>query len=129
MQSVFGALLTAGYAAAAATAAAAAPQQVSESVEGELTKSFAGTEAVAQQYPQYASQITAAAKESFLKGDTWAYSAGLIAVLLGAALVFFMFPRKDEEQSLLAQYQAADAAEVAGGPATKEVRDVRQPAQ
>jgi MFS transporter, DHA2 family, multidrug resistance protein len=129
MQSVFGALLTAGYAAAAATAAAAAPQQVSESVEGELTKSFAGAEAVAQQYPQYASQITAAAKESFLKGDTWAYSAGLIAVLLGAALVFFMFPRKDEEQSLLAQYQAADAAEVAGGPATKEVRDVRQPAQ
>jgi MFS family permease len=129
MQSVFGALLTAGYAATAATAAAAAPQQVSESVEGELTKSFAGAEAVAQQYPQYASQITAAAKESFLKGDTWAYSAGLIAVLLGAALVFFMFPRKDEEQSLLAQYQAADAAEVAGGPATKEVRDVRQPAQ
>src|SRR4029078_12088328 len=102
---------------------------ITTTVEGELTKSFAGAEAVAQQYPQYASQITAAAKESFLKGDTWAYSAGLIAVLLGAALVFFMFPRKDEEQSLLAQYQAADAAEVAGGPATKEVRDVRQPAQ
>ena len=28
---------------------------------------------VAQQYPQYASQITAAAKQSFLEGDQWAY--------------------------------------------------------
>ena len=36
---------------------------------------------VAQQYPQYASQITAGAKQSFLDGDQWAYTAGLVAVL------------------------------------------------
>src|SRR5690242_4987946 len=44
MQSIFGALLTAGYASAAAAAIAAAPNggQVSDSVQGELTKSFAG---------------------------------------------------------------------------------------
>ena len=29
-----------------------------------------------EQYPQYASQITAAAKQSFLDGDQWAYTAG-----------------------------------------------------
>ena len=100
MQSIFGALLTAGYAAAAAAAIAAAPNsaQINDDVQNQLTKSFAGAEAVAQQYPQYASQITAAAKQSFLDGDQWAYTAGIVAVVLGAVLVFFMFPRKDEEQ-------------------------------
>src|SRR6185436_6435603 len=88
MQSIFGALLTAGYAAAAAAAIAAAPNsaQINGDVENQLTKSFAGAEAVAQQYPQYADQITAAAKSAFLQGDDWAYSAGVVAVLLGAVL-------------------------------------------
>jgi len=110
MQSIFGALLTAGYAAAAATAIAGAPnnQQVNDSVQNQLTKSFAGAEAVAQQYPQSASQITAAAKHSFLDGADWAYTAGLVAVLLGAALVFFLFPRKHDEQQLLERYHAQD---------------------
>ena len=112
MQSIFGALLTAGYAASAAAAIAAAPnsQQINENVQGELTKSFAGAEGVAQQYPQYADQITAAAKQSFLNGDQWAYTAGIVAVLLGAVLVWFLFPKRDEEQRLLAGYEAEDAA-------------------
>ena len=110
MQSIFGALLTAGYAAAAATAIAASNDQVNQSVQNQLTKSFAGAEAIAQQYPQNASQITAAAKQSFLDGADWAYTAGLIAVLLGAVLVFFLFPRKDAEQRLLEDYEAEDAA-------------------
>jgi hypothetical protein len=112
MQSIFGALLTAGYAAAAGAAIAAAPnsQALTDSVDNELTKSFAGAEAVAQQYPQYASQITAAAKQSFLDGDHWAYLAGILAVVLGAALVALMFPRKEAEQEMLARYQAEDTA-------------------
>jgi EmrB/QacA subfamily drug resistance transporter len=115
MQSIFGALLTAGYAAAAAAAIAAAPNsaQINTDVENQLTKSFAGAEAVAQQYPQYASQITAAAKQSFLDGDQWAYTAGLVAVLAGAVLVWFLFPKKDEEQQQLARYQAEDIAPAA----------------
>ena len=60
-------------------------------------------EGVAEQYPQYASQITAAAKTSFLDGADWAYVAGIVAILLGAALVFFMFPRRDDEARLLAR--------------------------
>jgi DHA2 family multidrug resistance protein-like MFS transporter len=108
MQSIFGALLTAGYATAAAAAISAAPVSVNESVENQLTKSFAGAESVAEQYPQYADQITAAAKTSFLQGDQWAYTAGIVAVLLGAALVFFLFPAKQEEQALLAQYAEED---------------------
>ncbi|HEX6024009.1 MAG TPA: MFS transporter, partial [Solirubrobacter sp.] len=119
MQSIFGALLTAGYAAAATAAIAAAPpNQVIESSETQLTKSFAGAEAIAEQYPQYASGITAAARQAFLDGDQWAYTAGLVAVLLGAILVFFMFPRKDAEQEQLARYHAEDEAQAEAGVLT-----------
>ena len=112
MQSIFGALLAAGYAASFTAAIAASPnaQKVSDSVESQLTKSFAGAEAIAQQYPKYADQITAAAKASFLSGDQWAYIAGIVAVGLGAALVFFAFPRKEDERRLLAEYQRQDTS-------------------
>src|SRR4029079_5935605 len=70
MQSIFGALLTAGYAAAVASAISADPHaaQINSSVQAELMKSFSSAEAVAAQYPQYASAITAGAKSSFLDG-------------------------------------------------------------
>lgn len=112
MQSIFGALLTAGYAAAFTAAIAASPDaaQVSSETASQLTKSFDSAAAMAQQYPQYADQITAAAKESFLAGDHWAYTAGLIAVVIGAALVFFFFPRKDREAEMVAGYHAEDTA-------------------
>jgi MFS transporter, DHA2 family, multidrug resistance protein len=116
MQSILGALLTAGYAAAVSAAIAAAPnkEQITDGVASQLTKSFAGAESVAEQHPQYASQITAAAKESFLDGADWAYTAGIVAILLGAAVVFFLFPKKDEEEQLLARYHAEDTATQAG---------------
>jgi MFS transporter, DHA2 family, multidrug resistance protein len=112
MQSIFGALLTAGYAAAAAAAIAGAPNnaQVNDSVANQLTKSFAGAEGIAEQHPQYAGQITAAAKQSFLDGADWAYTAGIVAVLFGAVLVFFLFPRKAAEERLLERYHAEDVA-------------------
>ncbi len=53
-------------------------------------------------------QITAAAKSAFLQGDQWAYIAGIVAVALGAILIFFMFPRKDEEVALLQRYHEED---------------------
>ena len=120
MQSIFGALLAAGYAASFTAAIAASPnaQKVSDSVEAQLTKSFAGSEAIAQQYPKHADQITAAAKASFLSGDQWAYIAGILAVGLGAALVFFAFPRKEDERRLLAEYQRQDTSSEASGVAS-----------
>jgi EmrB/QacA subfamily drug resistance transporter len=112
MQSIFGALLTAGYAAAASAAIASSPNsaKVTENVQGDLTKSFSSAADTASQYPKYTDQIVAAAKTSFLQGDEWAYTAGIAAVLVGAALVFFLFPRGDEEKRLLGQYHREDAA-------------------
>jgi MFS family permease len=113
MQSIMGALLTAGYAAAATAAIGASGKQISDSVQNQLTKSFAGAADVAEQHPQYANQIIAAARTSFLDGDQWAYLAGIIAILLGAALVFFLFPAREAEKKLLSDYHAHDTEGVA----------------
>jgi hypothetical protein len=112
MQSIFGALLTAGYASAVAATIAAAPngQQVTSDVEAQLTKSFSSAADTAQQYPQYSAQIIAGAKSSFLDGANWAYAAGLVAVLGGAVLVWFCFPKNEQEKQLLVAYQAEDSA-------------------
>jgi EmrB/QacA subfamily drug resistance transporter len=115
MQSVFGALLAAGY-ATAMTAALAGTQAAaaSSTVTNELTMSYAGAQSMATAYPQYATQITAAAKTSFLAGDQYAYLAGIIAVVLGAALVFIFFPKLDAETALLMEYQQEDMTAPAG---------------
>jgi DHA2 family multidrug resistance protein-like MFS transporter len=111
MQSIFGALLTAGYAAAATAAISSSGEsaKITESVEGELTKSFSSAADLAGQYPRHSEQIIAAAKSSFLQGDELAYAAGIVAIVLGAALVFFLFPTKTEEDALLERYHAEDA--------------------
>jgi EmrB/QacA subfamily drug resistance transporter len=115
MQSIFGALLTAGYVAAASAAVAAAPPDpdLTTSVISQLTMSYAGAAEIATQYPEYATQITTAAKAAFLEGDQWAYLAGIVAVLIGAALVYLKFPGRDEERQLLAEYHATDTAALA----------------
>jgi MFS family permease len=111
MQSIFGALLTAGYAAAVATAISSSPNRarLTNTVEGELEKSFSSAANTASRYPGYAKAIVAGARESFVKGDQWAYTAGIVAIALGATLVFFMFPKKHREEELLEEYHAHDA--------------------
>ncbi len=121
MQSILGALLAAGYTAAVAAAVAASPQagQVTDGVQSQLEKSFGSAADVAERYPQYAPQITAAARSSFLDGADWAYGAGIIAIVAGATLVWFRFPAEAEERELLARYQAEDSGDaVLAAPAT-----------
>ncbi len=115
LQSIFGALLTAGYASAAA--AQLSGKHVTSSVENVLTKSFSSAADAAKQYPAHAEQIVEGAKTAFLHGDQWAYAAGVIAVALAGALVFLKFPRHEEEQQLLAEYAAESGSpEVEGAP-------------
>jgi MFS transporter, DHA2 family, multidrug resistance protein len=120
MQSLLGAVLAAGYTSAMASAVAGSPDadKVTDGIQTQLTKSFGSAADLAAQHPQFASEITAAARSSFLDGANWAYTVGIIAILLGAALVALMFPRRDGEQALLATYADEDGAgEAPPGPA------------
>jgi MFS family permease len=112
MQSIFGALLTAGYATAAGSLISSSGKDVTASTQAELTKSFASAADTASRYPpSMQDKIIAGAKTAFLQGDQWAYTAGLVAIVLGAALVYLAFPRKDLEEQLLARYHAEDTAQ------------------
>jgi EmrB/QacA subfamily drug resistance transporter len=113
MQSIFGALLTAGYAAAAGSLIASDGKDVTSATQAELTKSFSSAADTASRYPPpMQDKIVAGAKTAFLQGDQWAYLAGIIAVILGAVLVYFMFPKMEREKELLAAYHAEDEAAV-----------------
>jgi MFS transporter, DHA2 family, multidrug resistance protein len=111
MQSIFGALLTAGYAAAASSLITSSGKDITASTQAELTKSFSSAADTASRYPaSMQDAIISGAKTAFLQGDQWAYTAGMVAVLLGATLVYFVFPKKQQEGELLARYHAEDAA-------------------
>ena len=117
MTSIFGALLTAGYAAAMGAAISASGQDVTASTQSALQLSYSSAADLASANPQYANQIMSAAKESFLQGDKWAYTAAMVAVAIGMCLVFFFFPKKAEEHDLRATYLEQDAAGRAVTPA------------
>ena len=125
MTSIFGALLTAGYASAMGTAIAESGKHISQSTQATLQLSYSSAEDLAAQHPHYASQITAAAQSSFIKGDQWAYLAAMIAIAIGMALVFRFFPRKDAENELRASYHARDTG---AGPDGAALAPVRVPA-
>jgi DHA2 family multidrug resistance protein-like MFS transporter len=113
MTSVFGALLTAGYASAMGAAIAASGQDVTAATQSQLQLSYASAANLAAANPQFADAITAAAKSSFLAGDQLAYLAGVIAVALGASLVYLFYPKKADEERVRAAYQAEDRARAA----------------
>src|SRR3954464_7201111 len=118
MQSIFGALLTAGYAAAAGAEITSSGKNIPDNVQSELTKSFSSAADTAQSYPASTQDaIVAGAQQAFLDGDQWAYIAGIVAVLLGGVLVWLCFPKAERERELLALYQAEDARP-SGTPAT-----------
>ena len=69
-------------------------------MQAQLTKSFANC-GPWRSRPPVRQPDPGSRRPSFLKGDDWAYAAGVVAVLLGAALVAFMFPKHDDEEALL----------------------------
>ena len=108
MTSVLGSLLTLGYASAMGQAIDESGKSITDSTQAQLQLSFASAENLARQNPQYASQITSAAKKSFLDGGDWAYVGAMVAIVTGMALVFFFYPRKEREEELRAGYHASD---------------------
>ena len=124
MTSIFGALLTAGYAAAMGTAIAESGQDVTATTQSQLQLSYASAADLAAANPQYGDQIMTAAESSFLEGDQFAYLAGFGAVVIGVGLTFFVFPKKDEELKMRVAFHAEDEAEMApaGSAVTQPAR-------
>ena len=118
MQALLGSLLTAGYAAAILQQVEASPDaaKVTDATQTTLQKSFSSAASLAEQYPQYSSAITEAARQSFLTGANWAYLAAIVAGIAAMALVRFAYPGKKGENALLQQYAAADAGQASANP-------------
>ena len=108
MQSILGAILTAGYATAVAAHISASGQHLDGSVTTALERSFSSAAALAASHPTYATQIVAGARASFLSGANWAYAAGAVSIVAGAVLVTLGFPSRDRELDLLAAYRRED---------------------
>lgn len=110
MQAIMGALLAGAYSAKIAADLASLPSsqaaKVSDETADALTSSFQSAEQVAQQYPDYASQITSAAADAFTTGKSAAMLVALAMSLIGLALVVFVYPRKEAEEAYYAKVAA-----------------------
>jgi hypothetical protein len=116
MQSILGSVLTSAYASSFASQIAGNPdaaKNVSESTQTQLERSFGSAVTVAEQHKEYAPQIIHGAQTAFLNGSDAAYAVGIGAIVLGAILVFFAYPKQDREEELLAQFHAEDAVATA----------------
>lgn len=108
MTSLFGALLTAGYASRMGAAISESGKDVTSATQSQLQLSYASATHLAAEHPNYASQIIEAARASFLAGDRFAYVAGFVAVLVGASVVYLFYPRKEDEERVRASYATDD---------------------
>lgn len=106
MQSILGAILTAGYARDFTKSITDSPEasKVTDETEAALTKSFSSAEVLAERYPEYGKEIIAGARDAFVHGDHLAYSAAIAVVLGGALVVFFGYPTADDERRLMKEY-------------------------
>ena len=113
IQSILGALLTAGYATSIASqvgaAEAARQQPISDQVVAVLQKSFGAAADFAAGYPEYEQQIIAAARNAFVSGQHEAFGAAIILGLIGIAVTFVFFPNRSREQELEADYHRLDS--------------------
>ena len=109
MQSILGAILTAGYASAVAVHISASGKTLTNQTTNVLERSYSSAAAFAKGLsPSQAKAVISGARDSFLQGANWAYASGVILILVGAAIVWFFFPRKENETVLLTSYVAAD---------------------
>jgi hypothetical protein len=73
-----------------------------DSVQNQLTMSFAGPPTSPRSTRSTATRSSRRRGSRSWLATEWAYLAGIVAVLLGATLVFLKFPHHDEERRLLA---------------------------
>lgn len=113
MQALLGAVLASGFAAAFAAQISASSEAatVTDEITEALQSSFASAAHVAEQYPQYADQILAGARESMLEGSLLAFFIGAGVILLGALAVRLGLPSREKEEQLREALSEARAQE------------------
>jgi MFS transporter, DHA2 family, multidrug resistance protein len=106
MQSILGAILTAGYAHNLSKQIAGSPDAdtVTNQTQAALTKSFASADDLAARYPDHATEILSAARQAFVDGDFFAYAAAIIVVVAGALVVSIFYPNVNRERQLMKEY-------------------------
>ena len=108
MTSIFGALLTAGYASAMGTAIDESGRNITEKTQSAapalvLERGKPRRRAPEVRGPDHRSRAVGRSST----GTSGPTSAAMVAVLIGMALVFRFFPKKEEELQLRAAYHAA----------------------
>jgi hypothetical protein len=113
MQSILGAILTAGYAHNLSKQIAGSPDAstITDQTQAALTKSFSSAEDLAARYPDHADEILSAAREAFVHGDFLAYGAAIAVVLAGGLVVLFCYPNAAKERELMKEYAAEGVRE------------------
>ena len=110
MQSILGAILTAGYAhdLSKQISGSSDADTVTDQTQAALTKSFSSAADLAERYPDNATEILSAAREAFVRGDFLAYASAIIVVLIGAVVVRIWYPNLTKERALMKEYAAED---------------------
>jgi MFS family permease len=114
MQSILGALLTAGFVAAMAGAVAGSPEPTRSAP---ASRPSSRSRSPAPRPSPSSTRSTPARsppppRRGSWTGPTGPTPPGIVAILVGAALVFFLFPRQRQEEELLRRYHAEDTAKV-----------------
>ena len=111
MQSIFGALLTAGYASAVSAQIAASDKDITDSTRRRSSRSRSRAPRRSRSSTRSTRTRSSPARSRRSSTATTGRTPPASSrSLLGAVLVFFMFPKHDEERRLLAAYHAQDTA-------------------
>ena len=118
MQAVMGSLLVVRYSKEITAAFDSAPSSDQAELSSQaitlMTQSFAGAQQAAQSLaPADANALVAAAREAFISGSNVAYAAALISVVAGLAIILALYPRKEKEAQVLAEYAQTDQSQTA----------------
>jgi len=111
VQSILGAILTAAYASDVARQLVGTSVQNNAQVTTILERSYGSAAAFAKTTdPKTQQAIIEGAKQSFLHGANYAYATGALFIVVGGIIVFFLFPKKQKELDLMAEFERVDAA-------------------
>ena len=127
MTSIFGALLTAGYAAAMGTAIADSVRTSRPRHRASSSSPMRARRTWQHQYPQYGDQITERRAVLLPRRRPAGLPRGLVAVVIGGALTFFVFPKKEDEENMRLAFHAEDEAPSIGAGSTPTALPARVP--